>query len=161
MNPSSTLPSPEELLPHAEPMILLDGLLSWDGTTARFSAKIRRGCPLVDRSANPAVLPATSLLEYLAQAAGCVSGLVQREKGNTVLVGYLLGTRELTLHVASLSVGDELELEAARLFGEDRLGSLHCVARRGNEVVAEATLNVLAGELESIAGGGKKREEDA
>jgi predicted hotdog family 3-hydroxylacyl-ACP dehydratase len=127
-------------------MLLLDELRAWDGTTAQLVARIRSRCPLLEDGR----LPAVALLEYLAQAAGCVSGLVQREKGREVEVGFLLGTRELVLEVDSLAVGDELELTATRTFGDDKLGSIHCIAMAGGRRVAEATLTVLAERLRPL-----------
>jgi predicted hotdog family 3-hydroxylacyl-ACP dehydratase len=127
-------------------MILVDELVSFDGSTAIVEARIREGQPWVQGGR----VPATFCIEYMAQAVGCFAGMTARSRSQDVRIGFLLGTRELTLAAESLYVGDRLTISAKHVFGDEKLGSFECEIRRGDERVATATLNVFRGELDEV-----------
>lgn len=135
MNP---LPAPAELLPHSAPMILIDELLAFESNKVRARVTLREGSMFVKHGRVPAVIA----IEYMAQCIGLQAGLESRRKGRPVRVGYLLGTREMTLEVDCFEVGDELIVEAERLFGEEQLGSFRCSISRAGQQVAAAILSV-------------------
>lgn len=127
-------------------MILLDALVSFEGTTAVAEARIREGQPWVHEGR----VPATFCIEYMAQAVGCYAGMTARERGQPVRIGFLLGTRELTLDAECLYVGDRLTISARHVFGDEKLGSFECEIQRGDERIASATLNVFRGDLSEV-----------
>ncbi|MGI5860850.1 MAG: 3-hydroxylacyl-ACP dehydratase [Myxococcales bacterium] len=134
----SQFPPVEELLPHSAPMILVDEVLAYEASGVRGRVKIREDSMFVKDGRVPAVVA----IEYMAQAIGLHAGFEARRKGNPVRIGYLLGTREMSLEVDNFEVGDELEIEVERLFGEEQLGSFRCSVSRAGKQVASAVLSV-------------------
>jgi predicted hotdog family 3-hydroxylacyl-ACP dehydratase len=119
-------------------MILVDEVLAHEGSGVRSRVKIREDSLFVKDGRVPAVIA----IEYMAQGIGLHAGFEACRKGNPVRVGYLLGTREMNLEVDSFEVGDELEIEVERLFGEEQLGAFRCSVSRAGKQVAAATLSV-------------------
>jgi predicted hotdog family 3-hydroxylacyl-ACP dehydratase len=119
-------------------MVLLDEVCAADASRIRCRAKVRPGGPFVEGGSAPALLA----IEYMAQAIAAFSGLQRVARSEPVRVGYVLGTRELRLEVASFAVGQELSVEAEHLFGDEQLGSFRCSVAVGGRVVASADVNV-------------------
>jgi predicted hotdog family 3-hydroxylacyl-ACP dehydratase len=132
------LPSPAELLPHSGRAVLLDEVVEGDAERVLCRVTIREGSPFLEGGTVPGVV----VLEYMAQAIGTLAGLRARASGEPPRVGFLLGTRDLSVPPGGFAPGDEILVEAVRVFGDESIGSFACVARRGGEVVAEGTLNV-------------------
>jgi predicted hotdog family 3-hydroxylacyl-ACP dehydratase len=82
------------------------------------------------------------VLEYMAQTIGALAGLRARASGEPPRVGFLLGTRDLSLSVPGFAVGDEIVVAAHRVFGDEAIGSFDCTATRAGVPVAAGTLNV-------------------
>lgn len=139
-----SFPSVGELLPQDPPMIVIDELVEYDGTTAVAHARVREGQAWVQEGK----VATTFCVEYMAQTVGCNAGMQAQKLGRKIKVGFLLGTRELTLSTDFLYVGDLLTIRAKHVFGNEKLGSFECELCRGDELIATATLNVFAGELE-------------
>jgi predicted hotdog family 3-hydroxylacyl-ACP dehydratase len=146
-----TFPPVAELVPHDAPMILVDELVEWSPTAARVRAQIRRGGPFVTEGR----LPATVLLEYMAQAIAVADGMTGHVTGRRD-IGLLLGTRELDLSVAELAVGDELDIRVEQRFADARLASYACEVLRDGERLAHATVNVMVAPPEELVAGGSR-----
>ena len=138
----TALPPVAELLPHSPPMILLDEVVEADGRRAVCRVRVRGDSPFAEGGKVPAVVA----IEYMAQAVSAYAGLQARARGAPPRIGYLLGTRELTLEVDAFDVGDELVVEAVYVWGDETLGAFDCTVRRAGQTVAAATLNVHQGE---------------
>ena len=134
----SAYPPPAELLPHRGRAVLLDEVVEADDVRVVCRVVIREGSPFVEGGTVPAVI----VLEYMAQTIGAQAGLRARDAGEAPRVGFLLGTRDLTLPPGGLAVGDDLLVEAIRIFGDESIGSFDCTVRRGGVPVAAGTLNV-------------------
>jgi predicted hotdog family 3-hydroxylacyl-ACP dehydratase len=119
-------------------MILIDELVAFDGEKAMGRVRLCDGSPFVQGGQVPALVA----IEYMAQSIGLLTGIVSHGCGEPIQVGYLLGTRELTLAFDHFEVGDELEVEVERLFGEAELGAFRCEVRRAGKIAASAILNV-------------------
>jgi predicted hotdog family 3-hydroxylacyl-ACP dehydratase len=119
-------------------MLLLDEVRDADESRIECSVVLRPDSPFVegDRAAS------TLALECMAQCVAAWVGLRDHAAGQPVRVGYLVGTREVTFAVDEFRVGDELLIEATRLWGDEALGHFACAVRRGDETVAKASLNV-------------------
>jgi predicted hotdog family 3-hydroxylacyl-ACP dehydratase len=140
-------PSVAELVPHEPPMLLVDELLEWSADAALVGATIRAGSPFVSGDR----MPATILLEHMAQAIAVANGMADRVAGRASgQIGLLLGTRELELFCDELSVGDALELRVVREFADERLARYACTAARDGELLARATINVMTTATEEI-----------
>lgn len=136
------LSTPEELLPHRPPMLLLTSSGAADKDTVTAQCVIGETCRLFK-------LPngrygAWILIELMAQTIGLYAGLKNRSEGSAPRVGFLLGTRQFEVHVGDLSDGDVIDLSARCVFYSD--GELPCQfdcrARRNGREIAAANLTV-------------------
>jgi len=142
-----SFPPVATLLPQSGPMVLLDAVSAYDGERIACRVTVRPDGLFVEEGRVPAVVA----IEYMAQTIGAFAGLKARSAGQPVRIGYLLGTREMTMAVGHFEVGDELRVEAEHLFGGEQLGSFRCAVSRAGALVAAATLNVYqAGGAEEI-----------
>jgi predicted hotdog family 3-hydroxylacyl-ACP dehydratase len=140
-------PSVAELVPHEPPMLLVDELLEWSADAALVGATIRAGSPFVSGDR----MPATILLEYMAQAIAVANGMSDRQQGRAIgELGLLLGTREFELCCDELAVGDALELRVVREFADGKLARYACTTTRAGELLARATINVMTTAAEEI-----------
>lgn len=133
-------PPVAELVPHEPPMLLVEELVEWSPDRARVRATLRAGNPFVTGK----TMPASILLEYMAQAIAVANGMATQVRGEPATeLGLLLGTRELTLEVDELAVGDVLELVVVCEFADDKLARYACTAERAGQQLARATINVM------------------
>ncbi len=135
------LPPIAELLPHAGPMVLLDALVEAGDGRVVARVTLRPASLFVEDGKVPAIVA----IEYMAQAIGAYAGLRARAAGGAPRIGYLLGTRDMSLEVDAFSVGDELTVEAQHVWGDEQLGSFRCEVRRGGRALASALVNVYEG----------------
>lgn len=140
------LPTPAELLPHTAPMVLVDEVTEVSDKRAVCRLTLRPDSMFVEDGRVPGLV----CIEYMAQAIGAYVGNKSRERGEPIRIGFLLGTRELSLEVDHFDVGDELTLMAEHLFGEDTLGSFRCTVARGGRTVASAVINVFRSADEEV-----------
>ena len=147
MTDAARFPPVAELVPHEPPMLLVDELLEWSPDAALVRATIRAGNPFVSGDR----MPATILLEHMAQAIAVANGMADRQAGRVVAeIGLLLGTRELELFCDELAVGETLELRVVLEFADDKLARYACTAARAGELLARATINVMTTAAEEI-----------
>lgn len=132
------LPAIAELVPHSAPMILLDEILGFDGARIRCRTTVRTESMFVEEDRVRAIVA----LEYMAQAVAAFAGMQGRAGGAPPRVGYVLGTREMTLEAGWFMVGDELVVEAEEVWGDGRMGSFRCTVTRDGLCMAEAHINV-------------------
>jgi predicted hotdog family 3-hydroxylacyl-ACP dehydratase len=142
--PPSGYPPVAELVPHEAPMILVDELVEWSPTHARVRAQVRRGGPFV----TDGQLPATILLEYMAQAVAVANGMNARASGRSDSlgmpgIGVLLGVRELNLEIDAVTIGDLLDIHVAHRYSDDALASYDCEVRRAGQTLASGAVNVM------------------
>jgi len=136
-----TFPDLADLVPHSGRMILLDRVTEASETSTVCSVVIREGALFLEDGKVPAIIA----IEYMAQAIGAHVGLGLIASGKPIQIGYLLGTREMTLESDGFEVGDELSVEVKHVWGDDEIGVFECaVSQRGRQVVS-ATLKVYRG----------------
>ncbi len=137
-----SLPSLEEVLPHAPPMILLDAVESFDDDAATCTVTLRADSPFVEDGEAPAAV----MIEYMAQCVAAWAGCKGRRRGDPVRVGYLLGAREFVLHVDALRAGDTLTVTARHVWGDEIVGSFECSVTRAGTLLGRALLSVYQGD---------------
>jgi predicted hotdog family 3-hydroxylacyl-ACP dehydratase len=134
-----TCPYPiAEIVPHAAPMILLDEALDYDETNLRAAVTIRETSIFFDGGFVPAYVG----IEYMAQACGAHVGVLARDSGVPVRVGFLLGTRQYKIHVPQFRLGERLIVSVALIYRDDEMGSFDCRIDIGDRCAGEARLNV-------------------
>lgn len=105
-----------QLIPHAGNMCLLTGVVEWDENWIRCLGRGHRdpGNPLRVRER----LPATSAIEYAAQAMATHGGLTGQIDGRP-RAGYLVSLRDVACWQAYLDDLDgDLTVEAERVLGD-------------------------------------------
>jgi predicted hotdog family 3-hydroxylacyl-ACP dehydratase len=134
----TALPPIGELVPHEPPMILVDEMLDYAPGYARCVVRLRPDSLFVENGRVRALVA----VEYMAQSVAAYAGMKSRRNGEPPSIGFLLGSRELTLAVDHFRAGDTLVVDVEHVFGDDQLGSFRCTVRRDEVIVAEAMVNV-------------------
>lgn len=135
----------EDCVAHAGPMALLnEQLLVADGRL-QASVTITPASVFADERGVPAWVG----IEYMAQATAAYAGVQARQKGETVKLGFLVGSRRYTSTQSYFHHGQTLIIEVAEeMFNTDGLSVLRCtISEPGSgpepgTVIASANLNV-------------------
>ncbi len=104
--PLCPIKHPEILLPHSGNMVLLDQVLSYDEHSLTAQAHIDANHILLPEHAQ--ALPSYLGIEILAQAIGAWAGAHALDRGDKVRLGFLLGTRKLSISIPSIPLGTDL-----------------------------------------------------
>jgi predicted hotdog family 3-hydroxylacyl-ACP dehydratase len=130
--------SPGELLPHADPMVLLDSVLDWNAVSVTVALTVR----IDDRFFEPNLgVPVHLGIEWMAQACGVYSGLKARTEGRPVSLGFLLGTRRFLATRSWLQDGERLRVAARLVYEDDGIGVFDCrILSAGDADLAVARL---------------------
>lgn len=131
-------PPVQDLVLHRAPMMLLDRVTSYDEDHIVCEYQIKAKAAFVDQGRVDAVVA----LEYMAQTIAAYVGLKRRRDGLLPRIGYLISAREFTLQTDHFFVGDQLRIEAQRLWGEQELGHFRCRVSRASAEVAVGQLSV-------------------
>src|SRR5262249_27748563 len=131
------MPDIRSLLPHAGSMVLLDRGISVDEDSLLAEVCIRT-CSLF---CTGAAARGWVGIEYMAQAIGAWAGYTAQLRGESVKLGFLLGTRRYECWRPIFLLGSVLRVHVQRLFqSENGLGSFECSI--DNEEGRVATANV-------------------
>jgi len=129
----------DELLPHAQPMILLDELVAAreDGVDA-----VRTVGPKDPFFVPGKGVPSYVGLEYMAQSCGVFAGLQSKLRQKPVQVGFLLGTRNFHAALPWFPENERLVVSVHEVLRQGTMGVFECRIRMGTSEVATATLNL-------------------
>ena len=137
---SPPFPEISELVPHAQPMLLLERVLEHAGASTVCSALTSASRLFAEADGS---VPSWVGLEYMAQCAAVHGGLASRARGETPRPGLLLGSRRLQLHTPAFEAGARLRVEARHHRGELGLVSFDCsIHSAGDERLAEGRINL-------------------
>ena len=114
-----------ELLPQAEPMILLSGYepSATPGTATAF-VDISPTVPFYDFEVGG--VPACVALEYMAQAIALAVGLSRRAAGEAPRLGFVLGSRKFETVVEVFKSGCRYRVTAVNTYQDESFGSFDC-----------------------------------
>jgi len=150
-----TYPGIEEVLPQAGRMVLLTRIVGHTEERTTCAVEVSTASPFYDGQGG---VPAWVALEYMAQCVAAHGGLRARAAGDPVTIGFLLGSRSIALHTPGFRPGQELEVEAAHLWGEQDFFWFACTVRdaRTRVTLVEATLAVArAAGADALTGRGR------
>ncbi|MFK7895772.1 MAG: hypothetical protein AB8G23_08060 [Myxococcota bacterium] len=146
----SEYPSIAQLIPHRDPMILLDEMLEWSKGRAQCGLVVKEGARFVEEG----VLATPFLMEHMAQAVAVCLGYEAFKGGRGVTVGMIVSCRTFNAHVAEARVGDRLVISAEQKRANASVSAFDCGVDRisgSGEVdrscIAEATLTLFHGDL--------------
>ena len=129
-----------ELLPHAPPMVLLDQVERWDKGEVTTSLKIHEKLPFF--ISDDSYIPAYVGLEYMAQTCGAYAGLEALESGQSVRLGFLLGTRNYHSVVDGFRPGEKLTITAKEVLRQELMGVFDCHIFSEDKEIASAQINL-------------------
>src|SRR5207253_9894170 len=119
-------PGIEEVLPQAGRMVLLTRIVGHTEERTICAVEVSTTSPFYDGQGG---VPAWVALEYMAQCVAAHGGLRARAAGDPVTIGFLLGSRSITLHTPRFQPGQHLEVAAAPGRGAHGVVSFACAVR--------------------------------
>jgi predicted hotdog family 3-hydroxylacyl-ACP dehydratase len=138
----SDFPPIAMLVPHREPMVLLDRVVAWSPGHVECAMRVRSDTRFVDDG----ILPTPFMIEHMAQSVAVCLGYEAYMGGRGVRVGMIVSCRAFRAHSESASAGDDLMVHANKERGNETLSHFHCEVRSEDEVLADATLTLFHGE---------------
>jgi predicted hotdog family 3-hydroxylacyl-ACP dehydratase len=134
----------ETLLPHRGPMLLISEIISMTSQGAVTHAVVSEHWPLTDATGANAVV----LIELAAQTAGINNGwhLMQTEGPEADHRGWIVGIKQSRLFVQTLPLGTIIETQSKNTFEYDNLREIRGIARVGQKIVAEVTMQLMKAE---------------
>lgn len=140
----------EELLPQAHPMILLSGYTppSPDSDVVDAWVDVSAESPFFEAELDG--VPACVAAEYMAQTMALCTGLYRARRNLPPKVGFLLGSRRLTLNLKHFTAGSRYRVRVEPTFSDEEFGSFACTIfedATGKEV-ASAQMNAFQPEGE-------------
>jgi predicted hotdog family 3-hydroxylacyl-ACP dehydratase len=88
-------------------------------------------------------MPSYVGLEYMAQACGAHAGVLARDAGAPVRIGFLLGTRQYQTDRPWFRFGDRLTVSVSMTYSDNEMASFSCRIEIAGATVADAQLNVI------------------
>ncbi len=130
----------DDVLPQKPPMVLLDAIVAHDADSTTCSVRID---PASFFATADGSIPSWVALEFMAQCAAAHSGICERDKGNPIRLGFLLGSRRLALHVPSFLAGQELIVNVHVTWDDGELASFECNVRdlKSDALLADCELS--------------------
>jgi predicted hotdog family 3-hydroxylacyl-ACP dehydratase len=117
------MPDIRALVPHSGQMVLLDRALSADTDNLCAEVRVHAGSILAGGQGVGAWVG----IEYMAQAIAAHAGWLALERGESVKVGFLLGSRKYEAKVSYFEVGSVLRVHVHRVLqAENGLGAFEC-----------------------------------
>ncbi|MDC1295526.1 hypothetical protein N8077_04255 [Myxococcota bacterium] len=146
MTTQDDFPPISQLIPHREPMILLDKLVDWSRGSARCSMVVSEGARFVEDGK----LDSPCLLEHMAQAVAVCLGYEMLLSGRGLRVGMIVSCRTFEALIPTTKVGETLLVSAEQVAANLSASTFDCsVDRTGDgtdERIARASLTLYHGD---------------
>lgn len=137
---SNKLPCVASLVPHQDPMILINKLIAVDASSVHCQVFITEDSQFFE--AESKTVGAWVGIEYMAQTIAAWSGYQHLIKGQPSPIGFLLGARRYNTDVAFFKLGDWLDVYAEKILESDGMGVFSCSIKCKKNELASAQLNV-------------------
>ena len=132
----------EQLLPHSPPMVFISDIENVDLEAGTLRAKISIKPTDIMYQESLKGVPSCAAIEYMAQAIGCFVGYSDQLKGiNEPSIGFVLGTRKLSVFIPVFAVNETYYIDIKIAFCDESIASFDCIIYKDDKIVAEATLN--------------------
>lgn len=145
MNPSDL--TPDSLLPHRRPMLLVDEILTLDDSGAVTRAVVRPDWPLCDGREASAIV----LVELVAQTSGIHNGYIRGKVEGLAADkrGWIVGIRRAQWTVDRLPVGAEIVIRTENTMEFEGFRDVVGRVDINNRPAAEITLQLLRADTRS------------
>lgn len=127
-----------DLLPHNPPMVLLDEVVAHRDDFIHTTVTIQADSQFCENGQVPSYVA----IEYMAQAVGVWNGLIARQQGIPPKIGFLVGSRRLTLEVPGFKIGEKLDVYGQANYTDGAMAAFDCWIEIQGLRVAEGGLNV-------------------
>ena len=136
----TSFPPIEELLPHADGMLLIDRIVGAHDKTVQSETTVRADNIFYRQGHG---LPAYVGFELMAQTISAYDGLRRHANGEKPVMGFLLGCRKYETARPFFAEGETLRIEATSLLGDEGMASFECrIAGADGTQLASAVINV-------------------
>ena len=129
-----------DLIPHREPMLLIDRVVHVAAESAVAEVEIHSQASFFESGKG---VPAWIGLEYMGQTAALIAGHQLRKGLTQPHLGFLLGTRQYVMNTSWFCDGDTLRVECVQVaVTGQHLAQFQCTVSRAGEALATAKLSV-------------------
>lgn len=130
----------EDLLPHREPMLLIEKVLEVDATHALTLCRVAQSWPMADEKGVHSLV----LIELAAQTAGVCNGWDRvRTKGlDSDKMGWLVGIKKTEIFIEHLPFGGEIITRAENSYNFENLREVSCEQRMDDILICKSTLQL-------------------
>ncbi|PKR57740.1 3-hydroxydecanoyl-ACP dehydratase [Thalassospira lohafexi] len=137
----TTMPAIAELVLHAAPMLLIDRVCDAGPDHLRAEITIQQTSMFFEKDHG---VPAYVGIEYIAQAVAAYGGWRAKSADPAAAprIGYLLGTRKMTMTRDWFEPGTRLNIYVENVFEDGEMGVFKGEIRDGNDVIVAAQINV-------------------
>lgn len=132
---------PDSILPHREPMMLIEEILVLNDSCAVTRSVAADEWPLCDGREVSALV----LIELVAQTSGIHNGFIRekREGAGAGTVGWIVGIRQARFWVDTLPVGTQLVTRTENQMEFEGFRDIFGTVEIGGQMVAEIALQLL------------------
>ena len=129
----------KDLLPHSEPMVLLDTIVSHHEHGLVASLQVREDSLFAEAEGVPTWVG----LEYMGQAIAAFAGITARQQNKPIQIGFLVSARRYEPCISHFPPGAQLTVAVnAVTFNTTGLRVFECTISSGSSQVVTANLNV-------------------
>ena len=122
-------------------MSLISNLVKYDEKSAQCNVVINQDSLFF--SADLAGVPSYVGIEYMAQSIAAFSGANGLDVGEPVKIGFLLGSRKYQSYTECFALGETYIIDVVEFYkDESGLSVFECQIKHGDELIAEAKVNV-------------------
>ncbi|KOO15161.1 3-hydroxydecanoyl-ACP dehydratase [Vibrio xuii] len=136
----TNFPSIDQLLPHDDPMILIDKALDIQTDSIHCQVEIGAKNPFFDQESQ--TLPAYVGIEFMAQSVAAWSGYHSLQKGDQPPIGFLLGSRRYSSHCDTFQNGQRLDVFAEKVMEDNGMAVFTARIEFEQQIMASCQLNV-------------------
>ena len=133
----------QKLLPHREPMLMVDGLVYFDGKKAIAELTILDTNIFVENNE----FAETGLIEHLAQTAALMTGYKYENQNLPVKEGFIAAIKNLKIEGLP-NIKDTISTEVEITYEMANMTNVTLVSKRNNEVLASAEMTLVLKENE-------------
>ncbi len=128
----------KKLLPHREPMLMVDGLLYFDGKKAIAELTILESNIFIENNA----FAETGLIEHMAQTAALMIGYKYENQNLPIKEGFIATIKNLKIEGLP-NINDTISTEAIITYEMANMTNVTLVSKRHNEVLASAEMTLV------------------
>lgn len=141
-------PCISQLLPHDEPMILIDRALDIQQDTIHCQVDIGPKNPFFNTESQ--TVPAYVGIEFMAQSVAAWSGYHAMKKGQPPPIGFLLGSRRYSSHCDLFTAGQQLDIYAEQMMEDNGMAVFTARIDCEGDTIATCQLNVYVPSTEKL-----------